>query len=466
MEKKKVPVRLYKKTDASAEYEVPVEMDVVRWFSREGDTVRAGDELCELEAEKGSFSMEAPCDGTLVDIRYPATPTSPKIWKRGKPEQSGDTLFYDPPLCFVAVEIEGTIATDASAGKKLKPKISAKAIRTMQELGLNMEDVLAFFTEKSRIEKTDVLDYHTRTEGERNRSRKPPEKTPNQMPQAVPRARERARELDIDLLRIQGTGPDGEILVSDVEHYGGRAKSETDEIMRLATPRLWRTIAKNVEEGARIPTSDADMRFDFSLLIRFYRTHSSRFPYALWFPLVVALARTLAVPEFVLFNSYWDSENEEKPVVIRKAVHMGLSYDRGEVPKINLAEGRIEGERLKILVVRDTQKKTLRELLDETRKLLDAAEAKKMPLELLSGYTFICNNIGVLGHERGRSLLSGKISTMVNLGRIDFSSGRGVLQIVFDHRLIDGAQTPPFLKAVYQEMSERVIPELIAFLTP
>lgn len=459
MEKRRIPVRLFKKTDASAEYEVPVEADVMHWFKKEGDSVSQGDELCELEAEKGSFSMDAPVSGKVADIRYPLKPGEVKIWKRGKPEQVGDTLFYDPPLCFIEVEESEVVPKEEKREVAAKPKISADAMSLMRELSCSMDEVLKFAAGKSRIERQDVLDYFTRLEDTKGGC-EAVVKEDTGSPRVVPAARKRVQELGLDLSKIRGSGPDGEILLSDVEAQ----RHINISTYRVAAPRLWRTIAKNLDEGVRIPTADADMRFDLSLLVGFYRTYSDRFPYALWFPLVASLTRTLARPEFWLFNGYWDSESEEKPVVIRRAVHIGLSYDKGEMPRVNLAEGRIEGERLKILVLRDAQKKTLHELMDETRKLLDAAETKKVPLEFLSGYTFIFNNIGVLGHERGRSLLSGHIAAMVNLGRIDFASGQGTLQIVFDHRLIDGALTPHFLKAVYQEMTERVIPELKALL--
>jgi len=41
---------------------------VVRWLKREGERVRAGDPLVELETEKVSYALESPATGVLVKI--------------------------------------------------------------------------------------------------------------------------------------------------------------------------------------------------------------------------------------------------------------------------------------------------------------------------------------------------------------------------------------------------------------
>lgn len=465
MKKKKVSVWVCKDPDASAEYDVPQEADVLRWFKKDGDSVNEGDELCELEAEKGAWAVKAPASGKLVEIRYPVSPGKLTIWKRqDRVELEGGELCYGPPLCFIeAEETESQPVApalpDLREDKSKKPKISAEALRLIQALGLSVDEVINFHKGASQIGRKEVLDYFTVYEGTKGFR----EGAAVSGVKAVPAARERAKELGVDLAGIRGSGPEGEILVSDVEAHSLSRNSDI-ATCRVSVPRLWRTIAEEMKKSAAIPTADAEMDFDFTGLVLFFGRHRREFPQSLWFPVMAALARILSRDEFVLFNSFWDEEDPERPLVVRENVHLGLSYDKGEPPTVDLAEKRASGERLKILVLREAGKKSLVELLDETKKLLELASAKKVPLHLLSGYTFIFNNIGVLGHERGRSLLAGSASCLVNLGRIDLGSGRGILQIVFDHRVIDGAQTPPFLRALHKEVVERVLPELETLL--
>jgi len=41
---------------------------VVRWLKREGDRVKAGEPLVELETEKVSYELESPFSGTLIRL--------------------------------------------------------------------------------------------------------------------------------------------------------------------------------------------------------------------------------------------------------------------------------------------------------------------------------------------------------------------------------------------------------------
>ena len=41
---------------------------VVRWLKREGDRVKVGEPLVELETEKVSYELESPSSGTLVKL--------------------------------------------------------------------------------------------------------------------------------------------------------------------------------------------------------------------------------------------------------------------------------------------------------------------------------------------------------------------------------------------------------------
>ncbi len=45
---------------------------VVRWFKKEGEPLRRGEVICEVETEKAVFEVEAPGDGVLLKIVAPA----------------------------------------------------------------------------------------------------------------------------------------------------------------------------------------------------------------------------------------------------------------------------------------------------------------------------------------------------------------------------------------------------------
>lgn len=44
---------------------------IVSWKKKEGDTVKKGEELCQVESSKAVFVIESPASGTLLKILYP-----------------------------------------------------------------------------------------------------------------------------------------------------------------------------------------------------------------------------------------------------------------------------------------------------------------------------------------------------------------------------------------------------------
>ena len=44
---------------------------IIGWSVEEGDTISAGDMICEIETDKAAFEVEAPASGTVLGIFYP-----------------------------------------------------------------------------------------------------------------------------------------------------------------------------------------------------------------------------------------------------------------------------------------------------------------------------------------------------------------------------------------------------------
>jgi pyruvate/2-oxoglutarate dehydrogenase complex dihydrolipoamide acyltransferase (E2) component len=52
------------------------EATIVKWHRTLGDSFRKGEPLYEIETEKVTTEVEAPCDGLLVEILVPADSTA------------------------------------------------------------------------------------------------------------------------------------------------------------------------------------------------------------------------------------------------------------------------------------------------------------------------------------------------------------------------------------------------------
>jgi pyruvate/2-oxoglutarate dehydrogenase complex dihydrolipoamide acyltransferase (E2) component len=67
-------------------------VNVVRWFKREGDAIKRGEAVVELETEKVNYELDSPTEGVLLKIlaqEGSAVPVGDPVCQIG---QSGDTL--------------------------------------------------------------------------------------------------------------------------------------------------------------------------------------------------------------------------------------------------------------------------------------------------------------------------------------------------------------------------------------
>ena len=68
---------------------------VVRWLKQEGDAIRPGDPVVELETEKVSYELESPAEGILLKIiaaESAQVPVGGSLCQIGQP---GDTIHSE-----------------------------------------------------------------------------------------------------------------------------------------------------------------------------------------------------------------------------------------------------------------------------------------------------------------------------------------------------------------------------------
>ena len=93
---------------------------VVRWLKREGESIREGEVLCEVETEKAVFEVESPVDGVLLKIVAQEGERVPIYTTIGIVGAPGEKAELDPLLTGV---------------KKAGPGIDVAAIRKRLEAG-------------------------------------------------------------------------------------------------------------------------------------------------------------------------------------------------------------------------------------------------------------------------------------------------------------------------------------------
>jgi pyruvate dehydrogenase E2 component (dihydrolipoamide acetyltransferase) len=168
--------------------------NLARWFKKEGDRVKAGDVIAEIETDKATMEYEAVDEGTLVRILVP----------EGTPD----------------VPVNQVIAVLAEEGEDEDVKTVAGAARASGRLPATGPQIVAAVTPPVASAKPpEEATLQRRASGPL--SVVPSVQSVGSAPSArrlfaSPLARRLARDAGIDIARISGSGPHGRVVARDV----------------------------------------------------------------------------------------------------------------------------------------------------------------------------------------------------------------------------------------------------------
>jgi 2-oxoglutarate dehydrogenase E2 component (dihydrolipoamide succinyltransferase) len=401
---------------------------VGRWMKGEGEAVKAGEALVELETDKINFEVEAEQDGVLESIA----------------KGEGETVGVG--------EVIGSIGEGDGAAPEKAPEPEAQAGEQPEEPEQEEQE------EPEEAEETDGANGH----------------------RASPSVRKLAQEYGVNLAQVSGSGSGGRITKDDVEKaireqsgaQGGQATQTTEapareqpepdgrreaaerpapqpsrdgreareERVRMSRRRL--TIAQRLVESqqtaAMLTTfNEVDMSAVMDLRKRRRESFQERTGARLGFMSFFTKASTAALKAFPQVNA----ELQGNELVLKKYYDIGVA--------VSTDEGLV------VPVVRDADRKSFAEIEGGIVDLAKKARDGKLTLEDLRGGTFTITNGGVFG-----SLLSTPILTMpqvaiLGLHKIEQRAvvvdGEVVVRpmmyvaLSYDHRVIDGAEAVSFL---------------------
>ncbi|WP_280357341.1 dihydrolipoamide acetyltransferase family protein [Nocardia otitidiscaviarum] len=466
--------------------------ELVSWAVAVGDRVELNQTIAEVETAKAQVALPCPYAGTVLELLAEPGDTvpvgAPLIRIAGvdaTPERQSVLVGYGPDSEPQSRRARAAAAKAAAAEGASNGNATPAATPTAQPPSGSATETSAGMR--------GLGDARDGTEGlGRERA------GAAGRPAAIPAARKLARELGIDLAAVTGTGPDGAIVVADVQRVRDAATSPSDTAVtsgsaperaegregmarrgddggqlpiHIAPPVpsmrpdtgmtrpvpagretrtpvsgiRKRTAAAMVASARDIPQASTFVTTDFTgsmeLLDHLRGTPSfaglSLTPLAL-----VAKATLVALSEFPELNAVWDEANQE--IVTKHYVNLGIAVatERGLLVP-NLAEA---------------QALSLRDLCGEIGRLAEAARAGTATLHELTGGTFTITNVGVFGVDTGVPLVNPGEAAILCLGSIrkrpwvhrDEIAVRWVttLGLSFDHRLVDGEQAARFLASV------------------
>ena len=377
---------------------------IVRWLKSEGDAVKKGEPLYELDTDKVTQEVEAEVDGTLVRIVVP----------------EGE------------VEVGATVATIESNGAA-EPADAASAGSEAAESTVP-EEPPPVAGAKPPAKERSPASAPTR-EGARVK--------------ASPLARRIARERGVDLHSVQGTGPEGRVLAEDVERAaagGGVAPAPAAtpaevEVVQLTSVR--RTIARRLTEAWAAPVFQLGVSADMSEALALREKLVERLAEGDVKPTVndvlVKLA-AVALMRHVPVNATFDGEEIQR----HPSAHVGIA--------VAAPQGLV------VPVIRGAERLTVQEIAHARADLVTRARDNKLKLPDLEGGTFTISNLGMFGVESFTAVLNPPQVAILAVGTVkdepvvrdgEFDVAPIVrMTLTCDHRALDGADGAAFLQTL------------------
>jgi pyruvate dehydrogenase E2 component (dihydrolipoamide acetyltransferase) len=415
------------------------EGNLSKWLVKEGDKVKSGDVIAEIETDKATMEVEAIDEGTIAKIVVPAGTEAVKV---------------NALIAIIAEEGEDVAAAAAGAGSAPKteaPKAEAAKADTASEAS------------KSSVPVTDAA---------------PAPSTPAPVADgkrvfSSPLARRLAKEAGLDLSAVTGTGPHGRVVKADVEKAAtsggagkaapaaasapaaaqGAAKGPSDEnVLKLFAEGSYellphdgmrKTIAARLTESTQtVPayTISMDCELDAMLKLRgeinasapVKKTEKGEVPaFKLSVNDFIIKALALALRDVPMANASWTSTAR----VLHKHSDVGVA--------VSIPDGLITP------IVRKAETKALSVISNEVKDMAKRARDKKLKPEEYQGGTTSVSNLGMFGVSSFTSIVNLPQASIVSIGAgVEKPVVRGgkieigtvmTATFAFDHRVIDGA---------------------------
>ena len=411
---------------------------LVKWLKQEGDLVKSGDMLAEVETDKATMELESFFDGTLLKLF--AAP--------------GSQIAIGAPLCAIGKPGE-KVEAPAAPVPKSAPAASAPAI-VAEAPKAAPAPVATPAPAPALISQLPTPISHAEPATGRLR--------------ISPLARKLAEEKKIDVSRVKGTGPGGRIVRADIIAAEKNPPAVPAPAAGKAPAKSvgtwpWRSVSDKSPVQAETLTTPSNMR--------------------------VTIARRLVEAKTQIPHVYLEIEVDAAPLLaLREQLNTGLAKDGVKlsindfilkacaaalraVPAVNcsweatgmkahagahVAFAVAIDDGLITPVIRDTDQKSLVQISTEVRELAKKARDRKLTPAEFTGGTFCVSNLGMMGIERFSAIINPPNAAILAVGTtvkkpvvVDDEiviGHRMALTLSCDHRIVDGAVGARFLNAL------------------
>lgn len=249
-----------------------------------------------------------------------------------------------------------------------------------------------------------------------------------------PLARKLATELNVDISKIQGTGPDGVIIEDDIRKFStvSIVKEDHTESMKKV---IANAMAKSKHEIPHYYLSDEiDLKNALAWLEKYNNDHpvTERILYVA----LLIKAVVHAIKKFPEFNGFYIN-NEYKA---SESIHVGMAIS-------------LRGGGLIAPALLNTDKLNLAEIMTNLTDLVSRARAGKLRNSEISDSTITITNLGEMGVDSVFGVIYPPQVALVGFGKIT-PSKTIVATLSADHRVSNGLIGSRFLSFIANELQE------------
>ena len=418
---------------------------LVKWLKNEGDQVKSGETLAEVETDKAIMELVARGEGVLrkrLLNENDAAPVGQLIAVIGTADENIDALVGAAGVSAASTPAPADVVakTNESAGASPVPRTAAQ---TQGEAATPPQEKVA--------------------------SGPPAAPSPPRSPAAAPAsagnggrmrssplARRMASDSGLDLQAVQGSGPGGRIIKRDIEAAvasGGTRQQPTAAaapVSRFALPdsqdvpltQIRKTIARRLAESiGPIPTFYLTAEFDMERVAEM-RTAMAAMgdEFKVSFNDIVLKAVATALSQHPEVNAHWLGDK----IRYFNRVHLGMA--------VAIEEGLITP------VIFDADRKRMSEISREARELAKRARERKLKPDEYTGSTFSVSNLGMFGIDQFTAIINPPEVGILAIGAVEEKpvvidsalTHRKRMRVTMscDHRVVDGALGARFLQTL------------------
>jgi pyruvate dehydrogenase E2 component (dihydrolipoamide acetyltransferase) len=424
---------------------------LVKWTKNEGDQVKSGDVLAEVETDKAVMELVARGDGVLrkrLANEGDASPIGTLLAVIAAPDENIDSIVGSaaPAAASAAPAAPAAPAPPAPAPAQAQAQAQSAAPTPPQKAAASPSAA----PPRPAAPRPPAPPAAPRGNGS---GQPAAASAPGGRQRSSPLARRLANDRGIQLGAVQGTGPGGRIVKRDIENAkatgGGAARTAAAD--RLATEgdfkdvpltQIRKTIARRLtESNGPVPTFFLTAEYDATrgAELRAQLLEMGE-QYKVSFNDIVIKAVALALGEHPEVNAHWLGDK------IRhfNRIHVAMA--------VAVEDGLITP------VLFDADRMTLWEISEKARELAKKARERRLMPEEYTGATFTVSNLGMFGIDQFTAIINPPEAGILAVGGVEEKPVvvNGQLEIrqrmrvtmSCDHRTVDGATGAKFLQTV------------------